>query len=244
MAIEPRRGCGFRKINGLYLVGGGIAKPCDRLPLTLCLCPTCGAGIKQTRGWTWIDVSRLIEGPHVSSVEGELRECSCELRSRTIGIRILCTFCHFPKRMGRAGLLWIGEKFYATPADFVAEGMNLGFSRRIKSIPRGFKAGETWVLLAHPKAVHTTELDMEADEQQDFPLTGAPQKVVYKPGVFYVWLPQRIEKILPESARGSEEVTDLEKRGITPVFVPTDDPDHQGSVHDDPESGQACLEEA
>ena len=31
MASEPKRGCGYRKIGGTYLVGGGIGIPCDRL---------------------------------------------------------------------------------------------------------------------------------------------------------------------------------------------------------------------
>jgi hypothetical protein len=26
MAIEPKRGCGYRKVGGLYLVGGGEVK--------------------------------------------------------------------------------------------------------------------------------------------------------------------------------------------------------------------------
>lgn len=137
--------------------------------------------------------------------------------------------------MGRAGLLWIGEKFYATPADFISEGINLGFSRRIKSSPRGFKAGETWVLLAHSKAIRT-EVPAGAGA---FEFTSV--KAEYKPGVFYVWLPQRVEKICLESQRDSEEIADLEKRGITPVFVPDDDTDHQGSVYDDPESEQLEL---
>lgn len=30
MACEPKRGCGYRKVGGIYLVGGGIGVPCDR----------------------------------------------------------------------------------------------------------------------------------------------------------------------------------------------------------------------
>lgn len=55
--------------------------------------------------------------------------------------------------MGKAGLMWVGEKFYKTPEVFVAEGVTMGFSKRIKAVPRGFKVGETYVLLAHPKAI-------------------------------------------------------------------------------------------
>ena len=98
----------------------------------------------------------------------------------------------------------------------------MGFSRRIKAVPQGFKVGETWVMLAHPSAI-LTPLAAVADD-------GEPEA---KPGIFYVWLPTRLEKIVLESTRGTEEIEALEKRGITPVFVPDDDVDHQGNVHDD-----------
>ena len=35
MAIEAPRGCGYRKVGGLYMCGGGIPIHCDRLPYEL-----------------------------------------------------------------------------------------------------------------------------------------------------------------------------------------------------------------
>lgn len=32
MAQESKRGCGYRKVGGTYLVGNYISVPCDRLP--------------------------------------------------------------------------------------------------------------------------------------------------------------------------------------------------------------------
>jgi hypothetical protein len=133
--------------------------------------------------------------------------------------------------MGRAGLLWIGEAFYKTPTDFLIEGAEMGVSRRIASVPRNFKVGETWILLAHSKAVRTVVVDPDM-KMALFPDAPAATKVVYKPGIFYVWRPQRLEKIMLESQRTSEEVAKLEKQGITPVFVPDNDTDHQGKAHD------------
>lgn len=240
MAVEARRGCGYRKIGGLYLAGGGVGVPCDRLPLALTVCPVCSGGIKQTRAWTWIDVNGLVQGPHT---ENE-RPCRDRISDR------ICPFCTLPSVMGKAGLLWIGERFYPTPADFLQEGRDMGFSRRIKSVPRGFKLGETWVLLAHPKAVRT-EVDAAIDElKKGGPafVVGNPtegfsaRKVEMKPGVFYVWQPTRLEKILPESDRGTDKEKDLTKQGMTCIFVPDDDRDHQGSVYD--KDKQLELEEA
>lgn len=213
MSVEARRGCGYRKIGGLYLVSesGGVA--CDRLPIQLDVCPVCSHGFKQARGWTWIDVAGLVGGVH--------KNCQDEFP---------CPLCMATSEMGKAGLLWIGEKFYKTPEAFDREGALMGFSRRIKAVPRGFKVGETWILLAHPKVVEVASEKEVVDGQ----LTFGP---VFKPGIFKVWRPSRIEKILPESSRGSAEAAELEANGITPVFVPDNDPDHRGTVYDE-ENGE------
>lgn len=227
MAVEAKRGCGYRKIGGLYMVGGGIGVFCDRLPFELTVCSCCGQGIKQARGWTWVDVAKLFNGSHIevfpkTPVEGVMPfRVPCRCDEAGLG----CPLCLNPEGLGKAGLLWIGEKFYKTPNQFVKEGVELGFSRRISAVPQRFKIGETWVLLAHGKAVSKAVETHDAD--------GAHFKMELVPGIFYVWLPQRIEKILPESLRGTIEHGKLEKRGITAVFVPDDDPDHRGNVHDD-----------
>jgi len=223
MAQEAKRGCGYRKVGGLYLMGGGIGIPCDRLPFELTVCPCCSQGVKKARGWTGIDVAKFFEGPHMigsSHIEDQetvyTEKVLCGCGSRGCPLRLK------PEILGKAGLLWIGEKFYKTPAAFLKEGVELGFSRRIKAVPQGFKIGETWVLLAHANAVKNPIADAEPSAEP-----------FYKPGIFYVWLPSRLELIFKESERGSEKVQAAEKRGITPVFFPDDDKDHQGNVHDD-----------
>jgi hypothetical protein len=138
-------------------------------------------------------------------------------------------FCHHTEELSHAGLIFIGERFYKTPKDFIAEGRKMGFSRRIKAVPRGFKVGETWVLLAHPKAVATPESLLE-----DFSLTDEKKKDDYLPGIFQVWKPQRIEKIFFEGEENSAAVKAAKKQGLTPVFVP-EDPKHEGTVYDDEE---------
>jgi hypothetical protein len=234
MAVEPRRGCGFRKVGGLYLICAGLAAPCDRLPIPLGVCPCCGGGIKQTRGWTWIQPARLFGGKH--------DPCGC---------RPSCPACDPDAILGedgRAGLLWIGEQFYPSPADFAAEAARLGVSRRISAVPRGFKVGETWIFVAHPKAVQTTLVNKEGESLfAEEPGLG--------PGIFQAFRPSRIERIVKQSElehyqdvladvapalESGAKLQDLVPasyevfwrlradvaRGITLVPVPDDDPDH------------------
>jgi hypothetical protein len=49
----------------------------------------------------------------------------------------------------------------------------------------------------------------------------------YVPAIFRVWKPTRIERIFVESDRNGDKVAADAKRGITPVFVPDNDPDHK-----------------
>lgn len=138
---ESARGCGFRKPGGLYLVGGGFNKPCGLLPHPLKVCPTCGSGIKPTRGWTWVDAESLF---------GD-RECS----NMTQNGPNACDACPVMKTIAvddRSGLLWIGGSYYESPGDFNREAAAMGISRRLSAVPKGFQPGKTIVLLAHRKA--------------------------------------------------------------------------------------------
>lgn len=244
MAIEQKRGCGYRKVGGLYLVSEGSGVPCDRLPYALTKCPTCSCGIKQSRGWTWVDVEKLVGGNHKISVahgEPAVTPCGCN--------RGLCPFCHGVKDMGKTGLLWIGTQFYPTPAHFIAEGLSLGFSKRISAIPRGFEVGKTWVLLAHPKTIQQHLIGGVVVPEGQLPMLQDGETVEEKwlAGIFRVWRPSRIEKIINESdLKNTAEMEKLHRLGITPVPVPDDDPDHHGSVWDkaeDPVTGQLSLPE-
>src|SRR5262245_23630989 len=123
MAVEGKRGCGFRKVGGLYMMGGKLGMPCCKLPRVLDVCPTCAGGIKQSRGWQWIDPRPWLRGLCV--------------QARTIPCPAAV-----PDGLGeRAGLLWIGTRFYSSPEIFAVEADKLGISRRIKAIPRGFELG-------------------------------------------------------------------------------------------------------
>lgn len=222
MAIEPRRGCGYRKVGGLYLVSGGEPAPCGRLPFELHVCPACNAGIKQTRGWQWVRPPILLANGAPCRGAGECHICPLEEHNMP----------------ALAGLIWIGEKFYPTADAFLREARELGISRRIQSIPRNFKLGVTWVLLAHPKAiVRAPETEDELAEANRGDLSGNAHMLrIVRKGIVRVFRPTAIEKIVTATeARDQAAMQELAARDITPVVVPDDDRDHQGSVHDDPQ---------
>jgi hypothetical protein len=174
---ESARGCGFRKSGGTYLRCDGAGWSCGVLPILLRVCPCCGGGVKPARGFTWINLDQLAIKITCNRDGG----CGpCPLASAKIH---------------RAGLLWCGEKFYARPEDFISEAKYMGVSRRIATVPKDFVIGETWVAIAHRKAV-----------------------LYSSPGIFYIFKPDRIEYVV----RGDETEQELErlmKRGLSPVRV-------------------------
>lgn len=194
-SIEGARGCGYRKPGGLYLVSDRVGLDCLLLPFVLDVCPCCGAGIKPARGWTWVDPDALLPH-HIETVDG-VPDANTEAQ-----VHPGCPL-NKPGLLGeRAGLLWIGESFYPTPAHWLKEGRSMGFSRRINAVPRGFDIGTTWVLVAHRKAHYRI----------------TPEGQEFQPAIFHIWKPERIEYVV----RGDESVEELElkeARGIELVEV-------------------------
>ena len=187
--FDAERGCGFRKPGGLYLRATGLSHLCGKLPVELKVCPCCGTGIKTARGWTWVDADALL------SVQ------ACE-HQPDAGRRFMCEVCPISQKLGRAGLLWIGEIYYKSPAEWTAEAMLHGVSRRISRIPRGFELGKTWVLIAHRKAITRFRHD----------------EPISTPGIFHAFKPSAIEYVV-HGNEGPDALKHLARRGITPVRV-------------------------
>lgn len=214
MASETKRGCGYRKVGGMYLVGNYVSVSCDRLPYPLEVCPVCGAGIKVGRGLTKINPLKLFD-THI--------DCSDKFRP--------CFMCD-PKDEP-AYIMGVGEKYYPTPEHFIQEGVRQGFSKRIAQIPKEFEIGKTVIYLAHPKACEIRE---PVAVQQAMNILEAQQptmidtdKVKKTTGIFTVFIPQRIEKLYWQSELGKmsdKEKEKLTKRGITPIGIPDGDKDH------------------
>lgn len=240
MAVEARRGCGYRRAGGLYIVGGGLSAPCDRMPFPLDRCKTCGGGIKFTRGPQWLQPDFFT--PHESLVAPCLDESACPVcvnggpdASRSASADDL---------FGPHLLLWIGRGHY-TPDAYLKESRELGISRRLSAMPKGLVIGETWVLLAHLDAVpavgetctrccvawgfHAGSVVAGNRLIEPCESFQAPKPT---PGIFCAFVPRAVELILKQSDATPERVEKEAKRGVTVVTVPDDDPDHQGSVWD------------
>ena len=190
---EEKRGCGYRdKFKALYLVSGQLSLPCGRLPIPLVICPLCGAGFKPSRGFTWIDAHSLAKAT-IAEKECKAPHCeSCPVSAMLRG------------EIEKAGLIWIGEKFYKTPQDFIQETKIMGVCRRLPFVPKDFKVGKTWILLAHRRAIL---------KKAKF---GSP--LGYCAGIFQIFKPEKIE-ITCSGKESDQEIESYLKRGLTPVLI-------------------------
>lgn len=213
MAIEPRRACNFRKIGAYYLVGPALTATCDRIPLAIPTCSTCGETLRPNRGYAIIKPN-LLWGLHGGAL-------GCPDRNRSV-IDPVCT------PPDRAYLMWVGERYY-TPESFLEEARQLGVSKRIRTPPKGFVPNLHWVFLAHRKAIpNAGATAVQAALPLGLPEVEASQ---WKPGVFCVFMPTAIELIVSqEQANNPVFMLALNNENVRPVVVPTDDLDHQGPV--------------
>lgn len=200
--IEGQRGCGWRKEGGLYLMADGVGVTCEKLPIVCEVCPTCGGGVKPTRGWTWVNPTKLAEG----------KQCK----------KTYCNQCAFGGKVERAGLLWIGRAFYETPQAWLAEVSAVGVSRRIRYLPKGFVAGETWVVVAHRQTGIPCGCAVDAEGKKRKPRPACKEckggGMVHGKAIFHGFKPSRVEYVV-KGDETAEQLERMEKRGIEPVKV-------------------------
>lgn len=205
----------------------GLGEPCERLPLPLDCCPTCGGGVKQVRSFQWIKPGLVFQNP-------KIKPCMSASDEPTKGVGYLRTHCHrcvvctpnlleaHSEPKDQVGLLWVGEKFYPTPEDWAKEATHQGVSKRIAAIPKGLVVGKTYIFVAHPNAI----AEKVPQPMKEGELLGK-EEIKYTPGIFHVFVPQRVELIVTPSMKKEKWVKELvEKQGVVLVDVPEDDPDH------------------
>lgn len=208
MATEAKRGCGYRKVGGTYLVTAGFSAPCAGLPIPLERCPTCDAGIKPTRGFAWVDGRAMFAGHREKLLDcprcGYMKPnfSGCVIRD--------------PDMLNERDLLiWAGSRFYPTPHDFIMEAGRLGISSRVPGVPKGAEPGKTWLFAAHREViVQPPANETDGSEDETFP------------GVIMVGRLRAIERIVTDRTP-AEEIEKLEKQGVTAVVVPFEDKDHR-----------------
>ena len=183
-----KRGCGFRS-PGLYLFGTGIAASCDRLPLKIPICPCCGETVRQLRSVRMFNPDKMF-GKHNKHTTDPYND-----RIKTCGCDLGCPVCHPPQK---AGLMWIGERYYPTPRDFIKEALVAGVSKRVPVVPKELKIGN-WVFLAHPNG---NELDIDRPER-----------------IIYAFMLKEVQQVLtPIQAEDSKFVEKVLQRGYVPVI--------------------------
>jgi len=190
---ETERGCGWRKPGGFYLVGGYAISSCCKLPLPLGVCPCCGEGMRFSRAPRWLaEPERLWAGKECQKPGGVTGGGLCPLAEG--------------RKLGPSLLIWVGERFYPTPDAFISEGLVRGISRRLYHLPKGFTIGETWVLLAHRRAI-------PAPPPKFGEAPGEPGA-----GLFGVFRPTAIEYVVRDDDP-VERLEALANQGITLVRI-------------------------
>ena len=210
-AYETKRGCGYRQVGKLYLVGVGVEYICPSLPLIFKPCECCGYEPPRYRDFQWLNKEYV---RHVREPTGQACDPACPI-------------CYSSQNaQKRYGLMWVGKKFYS-PREFLAESVDMDVSKAIKQIPTGLVLGKTWVVLAHPQAYIDKSDDQYVQDYNDWITRGVdkippdpePQPPTY-PGVFYGFIPQRVEMLIYQSEATPERVRELEDKGITVIVVP------------------------
>jgi hypothetical protein len=216
---ERERGCGYRKIGGLYLTGDpGLTLICDGLPLPLEPCGCCGFEPPFSRNL------QRIQGEYISQAENrkhnrefvtwedykrkgfdETIKCSCPPN---------CPICSTMKGFlepGIFGLMFVGKKYY-TPQSFIREAETMGICKRIPDIPKWLRLGETWVLLAHSEVPKVTLEQLQTNGMH----MKEPEKMK---AIFYAFKPQRIEMPVWKGEITDTEILTLESKGITVILL-------------------------
>ena len=205
---DRERRCGWRVPGAKYVVAAQLSPPCGKFPILLEQCPRCGMGLHRFhRGWQWCEPAGLVALAPCHDRRGIL--FAADGSQRHVAHRFNCSHCPLarPETLGRCGLLWVGQQHYPTPADFLAEAVRFGVSRKIPEFPVGFVAGETKIFLAHLKAIDLG--------------TGKASGTRFGPGLFALLVADRLEYVTC-GTETEEELQRLVERGVTPVRIERD----------------------
>jgi len=197
---EIERGCGFRKVGAIYLVGEGLSTSCDMLPMKLEPCQCCGFRPSFSRNFQKLNSEYVNQR---ATIHFASEACTCLQAKPT------CPLC-FPLKTDSFGLMFVSSKAY-TPENFIKEAKMIGVSKRIPEIPKGIRLNETWILLAYSKYPFHPKTEFEE--------TGLKAEPKLEPAVFYAFKPARIEMLIWKMDVRPKIIAYLEKKGITPIII-------------------------
>lgn len=220
---EHERGCGFRKIGGVYLVGEGPTGSCDALPIALGPCEDCEFDINQ---------ARVIQSIHAGYLSSKIRTHVCR-------DEFSCPICAYGKprilarneahRKGEEFLgpnnffiMWVGQEY--TPEEFLKEAALYGVSKRIaaNSLPSKFMIGRDWIFLAHRDVgfpVFSKEKSTVIAPDGEACEGPAKVELVRKRGIFFAFKPKRLELVLYQGQIPDESMEEYEEAGYHVVLI-------------------------
>lgn len=220
---ESERGCGWRKIGGVYLVCEGSAWACDGLPVELKPCDCCDFTVHQARSMQPIHAGYLASLMKGHACKDEFPSCPiCFYGTDYHTIKTALADPEIMKlkeseRVERGlvlpktfYLMFVSKEFY-TPESFMAEAATQGISKRVapNSLPKGFRVGTDWVFLGHQN-VRFYPKDEDGNILKAEPTTAT--------GIFYAFKPQRLELVLWKGT-DSQLIADYEEAGYTVVLI-------------------------
>lgn len=230
---ETERGCGFRKIGGVYLVCEGGSLPCDALPVEMGPCECCDFTVNQARSMQPIHagyLAALLKGhvchdpfacpicwyatkyPELKAEIGRLRaRLAIPWENKTAEMRegdadVVEALKDLEAKFPKVFYLMFVSKEFYTPESFVKEARKQGISKRVaaNSLPKGFVVGKDWVFLAHGET----------------PIykAGAINEVRKATAIFYAFKPERLELVLWKGT-DNQLIRDYEDAGYTVVLL-------------------------
>lgn len=219
---EFERGCGYRKVGGVYLVCDGASFTCDGLPVEMVPCHCCEFSVSQARSMQPIPAGYMtyLMRNHKCTEEKGFPCPICfyaETYPKAKAV-IVELPSDSPERLKLEAelpkvfyLMFVSKEFY-TPESFMEEARLLGVSKRVapNSLPKGFKVGRDWVFLAHGT------VPFPAIDKSGQVLKGERR---YATGIFYAFRPSRLELVLYKGDVDDQRIADYEEAGYTVVLL-------------------------
>jgi hypothetical protein len=186
--IEKKRLNGYRQPGELYLVGKMAGFQCCKIPIELSDTDIPKKGIVPVP-------SSFIAG----MCTGPIEHCVDQRMQGTT-----------------AGMMWVHDKNYPSAAHFFQECRTRPVEMHIRKLHCGIKPGESWILLAHRKAIVDYGnggcmgwIDEHGQAHSD---------VIYKPGIFAMFKVEKIEFLVGDGTTNAE-LKKMQDAGIEIVNI-------------------------